>query len=1051
MASVKWTKKQLLAINKSNTNIIVSAGAGSGKTAVLTERIKTKLLNGISLDKLLVLTFSNAAAYEMKTRIKEAILKTDEIKHLVKEVDGANISTFDSYALSLVKKYGYVLGINKKISLIESSIIDIEKMRFIDEIMEEEYINKHPDFINFASTFFIKDDSEFKKNILNLSNSLDLRYDKIAYLESYISNYFDKDSHIKKTLDAFEDYAFSLVNDFNFIFENEILEWLDKELIESSHLAYDNILNATNYDDLANIVNSFKKHPSFGSIKDDEFKEKINFMKDGVFKQLKDICEKYPSLSKIKDLYYSTKPYVEVLIRILLKLDEKISKFKFSHSLFEFNDIAKMSIELVANHEDIRNEIKGTLNEILVDEYQDTSDLQELFISYISNNNVYMVGDIKQSIYRFRNANPQIFKDKYNKYIADESIYDSLPKEKQIGFKIDLTDNFRSRKEVVDTINLIFTQIMSDDIGGANYAKEHKMIHGNKNYDSFIGKLPHTSEVLAYDYDKKEANISQSETEIRIIAQDIVDKIKNGYEVYDKYLNSLRPVTFKDFSILVSSSEHYKTIQKIFKEYNIETNIHKNESISTNSLTLILKNILQLAIKLYKKEFDVNFKYAFTSIARSFIFEYSDDKILEIFMNKSFNEDDIIILINDIVQQLPFLPLSEVINKILYAYGFFDKLIKIDDIELNLTRTEYFLSLCDNLENLEIPLDNILEYLDTLLSKEKGPEIKASMKDINAVIVMTIHKSKGLEFPIVYLPFLTKGFNKQDLNNRFIYDEKYGLISPCYEEGISQTFYKELLKKDYTKELISERNRLFYVALTRAKEKLIFIYLDKDKDNKFIPIKINSFDNLLSQINSSLIKYKKKIDTSNINNVIPLEIKKSEKNISDKPYIYKNLDLKEEKMNYSRASKSVGGLVNESTYRNMQLGLHIHEILEYIDYDNPEEILQNESSWIRNKINKFLNSFLFIEKERNKYLREYAFTFKDNDIEYNGIIDLIIETPNNIYIVDYKLKNVTDDAYIKQLSIYNKFISTKSRKPITTILYSIIDEEIKEINIKESV
>ena len=108
-------------------------------------------------------------------------------------------------------------------------------------------------------------------------------------------------------------------------------------------------------------------------------------------------------------------------------------------------------------------------------------------------------------------------------------------------------------------------------------------------------------------------------------------------------------------------------------------------------------------------------------------------------------------------------------------------------------------------------------------------------------------------------------------------------------------------------------------------------------------------------------------------------------------------------------------------------------------------------SGIRNKINKFLNSFLFIEKERNKYLREYAFTFKDNDIEYNGIIDLIIETPNNIYIVDYKLKNVTDDAYIKQLSIYNKFISTKSRKPITMILYSIIDEEIKEINIKESV
>ena len=168
---------------------------------------------------------------------------------------------------------------------------------------------------------------------------------------------------------------------------------------------------------------------------------------------------------------------------------------------------------------------------------------------------------------------------------------------------------------------------------------------------------------------------------------------------------------------------------------------------------------------------------------------------------------------------------------------------------------------------------------------------------------------------------------------------------------------------------------------------------------------------------------------------------------------YAEQEIKGEKTSSSRASKSSNKLITKKEYNNMQLGTHIHELLEYIDYDNPNEILKDEENWIKHSINKFLNTFIFKNKEENEYYREYAFTFEDSKDKttYNGIIDLLVETPDNIYIVDYKLNNVEDDAYIKQLSIYEKFVATKSNKPITTYLYSIIDGSFKEIKTKEIV
>lgn len=251
--------------------------------------------------------------------------------------------------------------------------------------------------------------------------------------------------------------------------------------------------------------------------------------------------------------YLSTKDYVEVIIRILKQLDEKIIQFKKSHNAYEFNDIALKAIELVKNNPDVASEIKNKTFEIMIDEYQDTNDIQETFISYIENNNVYMVGDIKQSIYRFRNANPYIFKNKYDKYREGDN-----------GFKIDLNKNFRSRKEVIENINLIFNSVMFDEIGGAKYKQEHQMVFGNTTYEK-IQESDYNMEILSYD--AKSSKFKPNELECFIMAQDILRRINNKEQVvyFDHDELKSRDITYSDIVILVDKGKNFELVKKSLK------------------------------------------------------------------------------------------------------------------------------------------------------------------------------------------------------------------------------------------------------------------------------------------------------------------------------------------------------------------------------------------------------------------------------------------------------------------------------------------------------
>ena len=289
-----------------------------------------------------------------------------------------------------------------------------------------------------------------------------------------------------------------------------------------------------------------------------------------------------------------------------------------------------MAINILKENIDVREELKYSFKEIMIDEYQDTNDLQEEFISMIENNNVYMVGDVKQSIYRFRNANPYIFKNKYDNY----------SKEDNTSLKIDLNKNFRSRNEVLDNINIIFNKIMDDTIGGANYIESHQMTFGNNKYLEEDTKHSNELEIYNYEYNK-EINYDKEEIEAFILAKDIINKINNKYLIMDKETNKLRPINYNDICIIMDRAVNFDLYKKIFSYFHIPLTLYKDNTMNNDKDILVINNLIKLIIKIHNKEIDTEFKYLYTSISRSFIYKKSDQEIFNNFIDNNFKDSDL--------------------------------------------------------------------------------------------------------------------------------------------------------------------------------------------------------------------------------------------------------------------------------------------------------------------------------------------------------------------------------------------------------------------------
>lgn len=1018
------TPEQQLAVDLEGTNIIVSAGAGSGKTAVLSERVIRKLKDGIDIRNILMLTFTNEAAGEMANRIRKKIKKAGLTSQL-EFLDQAYITTFDAFALSLVKKYHYVLNIDKSIDIIDSSIIDLKRNEFLEEIFLSLYEAKDEKFLKLIGDFTTRDDEVIKKAILSINKSLDLKYDKEDYIDNYINNFYNN----KYIEQLFAEY-FNYLKKISLELEDSVLileNFMDSSSYENIYNYLSKLFRPNSYNDLYKNNNIIL--PRFTKVDSSGISVKENIQE--LFKELNELV--IYSEDELKNNYFCTRDYVEVILKIIKMLDEKISLYKKEHNSYEFTDIAKMAISIVKDNEDIRLELKDKFNEIMIDEYQDTNDLQETFIKLLENDNVYMVGDIKQSIYRFRNANPLIFKDKYDRYSINNG-----------GKKIDLLKNFRSREEVLYNINEIFAPLMTQDIGGINYKESHAMVYGNKAYiEKGANDYNNYLDILTYNNeDKKYTN---DEIEAFIIAKDIKKKIEEKYLVFDFDKECNRDVTYNDFCIILDRGSKMSLFKKVFEYLDIPMEVYKDNNLIEENDIFIIKNIIGLILSIKDGIYNKNLKYYFTSVARSYIGNLCDNEIFKCFEENKIFKTDIYNKCYEISKDIDIMTPNILLKRIIKDFDFYDKFILVGNVDAAIKRINYLLELSKNVENLGFSIIDFSNYLNEMIDSDQEIKYKEAKSNSISVKIMNIHKSKGLEFPICYFAGFPKTFNISDLKNKFMFDNKYGILTPFYKEGIGETFVKTLVKNNYYLNEVAEKIRLFYVALTRAKEKMIMV-MPNIEDKKYVKdeisfmdgIKFRSFYDFIKSISGNLAKYMINVDLNNVGVTKDYEFSKSlSKNMvnneeSNMLFIEDEIPFIE--IEKKHASKTIKEILSVSDEKTLEFGTKIHELLELTDFKN--------ANTDNKYVNHLLNTFDF---NSAKIYQELEFSYELDDVLYHGIIDLMLEYEDKIFIIDYKIKNIDDENYIKQLNVYYNYVKCISNKDVHMYLYSILDNVTKEI------
>ncbi len=1036
----RWTKEQEEAIYTSGKNIIVSAGAGSGKTAVLSERVLHKIEEGTHVNELLILTFTRAAADEMKDRIRKKISGKEELKKELTLLNSSYITTFDSFALSVVKKYHYLLNITDNINITDESIVKIQNKKILDLIFERSYKNIR--FQELIKKYCIKTDKVLKENILSIALKIDGFIDPFGFIDNVYNNFFNE-NNVDNLLKTYE----SIINDLKKTIELEIENmslYFDSDYIEKVNDAVYNILNA-DIDELH--LYSTVKLPTVPRGSSEEAKASKDSLKKACDKLLS--YGNYGTINDIKNDIYSTKDTVLTILDIIKEFLLEIEKYKKENDIYTFNDISKLSIKILKENENIREELKNSFKEIMIDEYQDTNDVQETFIGMISNNNVYMVGDIKQSIYRFRGSNPEIFKEKYNNYSKDIG-----------GYKIDLIKNFRSRSEVLDNINKIFCLIMDYNLGSAEYSVSHQMVYGNTAYDiEKVNGFNYNFRVLEYLNKQKESGFSDIEVEIFTIAKDIKNKLDNNFQVFDKEDGKLRNATYNDFVIILDRSKYFDDFKKIFEYFDIPLTILKDGKLNSTTDILLIKNLVDFIIKIKEDVYDIDFKYDFISIARSFLYEYSDEYIFDIVTNNKIKETTIYNDLSTLSDKLNSYTSSLLFNDILDVTDFYNKLNKVGDYEEVNVRLKTINSLSSSLSSLGLSIMDFRDYLTDIIENDEDIKYATYTKEGNSVKILTIHKSKGLEYPICYFADLDHEFNTSELKDKFIVDKKYGLIVPSNLEEIDNSLLKEMYKYDFNREEVSEKIRLFYVALTRAREQMIIVLpdretrtLEKNNDGVIEEIRRLSFNKLSSfiyGIKNYLYSYFEQIDIEKLgltkNYLYPKKIvQETLNNIKDNINV-EEINIENEVVEEKHFSKETNKIITKEENDLMKFGTKAHEIFELLDFRNIDLSLV-DNKFIRNKVEKFLSNDLLKNISNANIYKEYEFIYIKDNNEYHGIIDLMLEYDNHIDIIDYKLKSITDENYIKQLNGYKEYIEKISNKEVSTYLYSILDEKVLQIN-----
>ncbi|MFW5793960.1 MAG: UvrD-helicase domain-containing protein [Bacillota bacterium] len=1041
---MKYTKKQVQAINHEGENILVSASAGSGKTNVLKARVIRKIKTGVDIDKLIVLTFTKAAAEEMKSRIIKELEDLGLESQIIK-LDNAIISTFDAFTLRLVNEYHYLLDLPGDISISDKVLIDIESKFILEDLIKEYYQKEKPEFKNLIKLLFSSNDNFLEKAIITVANGLK----KVPNYHNLIDNYdrFFTDEFLDK---AHKEYLAYLRNDLVKIYQRfyayfkeniNVYDYKCDEYLYKVKQIYEGLIEEKADDEFISKLKTvvFPNKPRKPKTVDeyieaDPYKDLVKKLKGELDENL------IVSLTADKEKFLETKPRVKIILEMASIYLKRLNKIQKAKNLFSYDDIMAFAIELFEEYPEIKNKYKNDIKEILIDEYQDTNDLQDYFISLIASDNIFMVGDVKQSIYRFRDANPKNFMRIFSDYEQDN-----------LGKAIRLKENFRSNKYLLEVINSLFMKIMSEKLGGVDYQDNHQLISGFK---AEYGLNEKNKPLIEHYYDSQAIleglpELTKPEIEAHIVAKDIVRKISARQPIFKA--EEFKPIDYQDITILVDRKTSFSKYKKILSEYKIPLEVYSDEEfIDTEEIIFLFQFLLLVECFRNQEYFEKYFKKAFYSVSRSFVYQIKDQEILDFLVNEKLTEKSMINLIDNypelkivkadilyILDKVDTLPNYQLIDEIYQRINIYQKIAEIDNPEAKENKLDYFRELIfQQKETNFIDLINYLEFISE--NKDLDIEYTETKASVNAVKLMSIHKSKGLQFPIIYLMGLNKKFNLTENKELFNFSADYGILTRAYHNGFHRNFLENLYLRKVQSEDDSEKVRLLYVALTRAKEEINLV-LEALEDFRFKNLNYNKYQEMLYD-GLNLEPYDVITDL-----VLP-EPKKAKASFTSSLKIEQARFAFEKKAIEKKAfSKTTNEFFSDEVIEAIEYGDEIHNLLEKIDYDNLEKTIKILPKNIQSSIIYLTNTAVFKNFKQPRFFQEYEFIDETDKYYRKGIIDLLVIDIDKAYIFDYKLKSLSDEAYKKQIKAYASYLKTQIDLDIAGYLYSLIDRDLKQI------
>ena len=1091
----------IMACNKS---LIVSASAGSGKTTIMIKKIFEYLKSGdCNAEQLLVLTYTNLAAAEMKkkliNKLKENLQENPSLIEQIEQIPTSDISTFDSFCQRLVKKYFYVIGIDPSFNILSGEKEELFKNIAIDNAIALTKKENPKDY-------------EVLTNNLTGNRKEDNIKNVIFKIHSYIISLINIDEFFKKTEKLYkkeekiaENYLKSYYNDIFIQIKNQLLDLIEgaKNLDFLSYVEYINNLlsiaeNSILSDGLTKMI-SLYDGINYGRLdKDDKdinlFWKKIESVKTKLKKTIDDI-KKLGNADEISNTYLECESLCHAIIVLEKTFIKQYEILKKSKNYYDFNDIERMTIKLLEDKK-INEQVKNSYKHIFVDEFQDANAIQEKIIFLLDNNNLFFVGDTKQSIYAFRQSDPDIFLNIQENFKTRQDA-ESLP----------LNCNFRTNKNILYFANNIFSVLMTKNTSGVDYKKDAqfdpKATFEDLNNEvcvslNLLNVKKKDEPIIAtevYDLTKNQNSDSNNlNTKNQCIF--ICDQITHllGQDIYDNAEEKTRKINLSDITILLLKSGHFvDELLNTFDEYGISYNADMGENIDNEYDNRVLFGALKLSL-------NIKDDYTLYKVLHSKLFDFTDTELgnIKLCSNKEYfyealedyksKQDELSKKIENFYKVIDDLHFNCKYNGIYFALNKLlentNYLLKIDENYTDRKNKiyQYIYSFMNSQYN-----NDLIEYITYKNISKKQDKIKIDNSSNNSIKICTMHSSKGLEYPIVILPNLDSDYTKNMEEREIKINKQLGIGVKAYnnkDRTITNGIFYEACNINNKNIEQSEKIRLLYVAITRAKNKLILIGNNQENYKKFeSDYEIMSQNNFLSMLVNSLDK--SIIDKINNNefgnynlfnnprlklNIIDKIVITSSKTDESKIYNIDNQnlikdflskDLSKNKIELA-LKNSVSGFAFDNSSINLapknltiyehlletssQLGTLYHKVLEDVNFNDINSVndvslfldcnLSDEEKELFKDIsidNVYKNISILKDecKTSKNILKEQKFVMKvkhsdlvdggyDDKILVQGIIDLVAVFNDKIVLIDYKLTHKPNNDIISK---YKKQLS----------------------------